>query len=352
MDLLVANAPIQDLPIKLFERILEIAWLKRDLNPETKDYNRMTYDIFYKASGYNDHIPLYNTLSLVSRSVRKTITRIAWQYVFIDDIWDIIRYHHLYHGSAALGVATLGPHLEFHIYIGWLLNIEQLIKKVQDQIRSNSSRKVMHIINTFVQLLESAPTHSGGGVISLRDGTTKLHIWNGQLDAIDQLQAYDTMAAHELRQLWLYGSGRPAMNLSSLWADRPSPCPRIERLSVQMMNWVTPTWGKHQVPFNIMYPSLRILELNVSTSLVPLMPLLPATLETLVLDVPAGPGAPHGAVYLWSLARCLREWKGFKTTRKPGIVLRTGKEQPAGWDEALTAATMVGVPLKRVVVFL
>jgi hypothetical protein len=339
--------PVIVLPVEVFERIVTNAWICRDLST-------------IRNAPTVDHRALFNSLSLVSRDVRRVIARVAWSYVFIGGEDDVVRYHYLYHGgdtftSAALARAT---HKEIHIHGQWLLTIKDMIREAQDTIsrlnRTSSERSMR--AERFLEILQTSPTPQSEGAISLRRGSPEIHMWDCYIDQIIELQAHDKLTAEQLKQLWLHNTSpscnpRSSGDIQRDWRTSSSPAKCLEHLTVLMHSTAQATWGKNLIQFNVIYPNLKILELNHSTSLLPVFPLLPRTLETLILDVPLVHGAPHGTVYFWSLARCFRECYCLRSEWKPRIVLRTGREEPSGWSEAQAAASMINILMERVVVF-
>jgi hypothetical protein len=330
------------LPVELFENIIECAWLSRRL------------DSFI---GISDHYALYNTLSLVSHEVRLVIVRVAWIYVFISSKHDIFRYHHLHHGSAAALVDGIGYHCEVHMDKEWLLSIDALVNRMQLALVSSFGNK-RSVKEAFIRILKSSSTPSTEGVVSICNGNPEIHIWNGEVDDSVKLHTYDSVAAQKLKYLWLHNAlaSSPYHSPGTLdWQAESRPCQEVVHLRVFMNTGSHAIW-ESSTPitptFKFIYPHLRILELTHSTSLVGIMPLLPRTLKTLILNVPINVlGAPRGTVYSWSLPRCFRECACLRKDWKPTITLRTGKEEPSGWSELLAAANMVSVKLERVIAF-
>jgi hypothetical protein len=347
MDPGFTTFPILALPLEVFETIVTHAWLCRDLSTIGNAHSV-------------DHRALFNSLSLVSRHVRQVIARIAWTYVFIGGEDDVVRYHYLYHGNptftrAALALAT---HKEVHIHGQWLLTIEDMIKETQYTVsrlkRTSSERSIR--AERFLDILQTSPTPQSDGAISLRRGSPEIHMWDCYIDQIVELQAHDKSTAEQLKKLWLHNTSpgckpRSSGDIQWDWCTSSSPAKCLEQLRVFMHSTAQATWGNNLVPFNVIYPNLKILELNHSTSLLPVFPLLPRSLDTLILDVPLVHGAPYGNVYFWSLARCFRECYCLRGEWKPRIVLRTGREEPSGWSEAQAAASIINILLERMVVF-
>jgi hypothetical protein len=327
------------LPVELVEGIVKAAWLSRSFGPST----RLT-----------DHYALYNTLSVVSKDIRIFIVHTAWLYVFIGHRTDIVRYLHLYYGAAAVMVADLGHHREVHFNKGWLVSFDVLMIHAKAN-RDDVYGRDQHMKEAFIRILKASPVPGAQGVVSIRDRegspSPEIHLWNGHVNDILRIHAYDQIASQELRQLWLHHAFVSDGDYDQHWRTSPSPCKRLLHLRAFMNTGSCATWGKFRTPFNAMYPNMQTLELNHSTSLLPVFPLLPRTLKTLVLDVPIVPGAPTGTVYFWSLARSFRECACLRSEWNPKIVLRTGRQEPTGWSEALAAATMIGVILERIVVF-
>jgi hypothetical protein len=101
----------------------------------------------------------------------------------------------------------------------------------------------------------------------------------------------------------------------------------------------------------VCFPALKVLTLmGAAQTILPLLPLLPESLQHLTLDTLAGvPGAPHGTVHLWRLIPAFRQGFRIGAAGKvlPAITLVGGVEEPTGWQEAARLADEQGITLNR-----
>lgn len=109
-------------------------------------------------------------------------------------------------------------------------------------------------------------------------------------------------------------------------------------------------WGQVYPHFSV-FSRLQILTLmNMPTRMTTFLPLLPLSLEHLILEVQIGlPGAPHGFIHHWNLLPALRQGlKVDKSRASLRLIIITGPGEPIGWSDPVRIAAETGVRLDRV----
>jgi hypothetical protein len=98
------------------------------------------------------------------------------------------------------------------------------------------------------------------------------------MDEIMELHACKSRAAENITQLWFHYAARATHTIpGGVWNGQRWPCQRLIHLCIIMELHVLATCGASKIPFNSLYPNLEVLELNRSTSLLYIIPLLPKT---------------------------------------------------------------------------
>jgi hypothetical protein len=196
---------------------------------------------------------------------------------------------------------------------------------------------------------DSAPTfHRLFSYIAISKGleTVSLHNLFLQTPALYTPVALSSYAApHVIRLTLSIGTVWMAPSLESAYSD---PHPYLD--GAHAISNVT------MVHLDVLFPRLQYLKLDSPTPLRPLTPYIPRTLRCLVLEAPPARLLQDRSTLLpWDIISALGHGLFARALRAygvhPEIIVRGTLQEPAMWQDVLSACAVNGVVLQRVVAY-